>query len=292
MEKRGIVDIGSNTVVLIIYDISVPRPQPVLYRSEAVHLVGYISGGLMKQEGIDRACEVLRNYRTILRENGTDRFYAFITEPHRGISNRDDMLRQFSQCGFDVHPLTGRQEAEYDFLGSRLDVSDITYGNAFDIGGGSTELISFIDGRIHEAVSFHAGCVRLAAMPVTAETADGYMKEAFERWPRLLDTPSDLIVGIGGTNRACGLMCTRLYGTREVMNVSDIQDMFDRLTAGEEEIVNIMHEVVSPGRWKVFLPGVNMLLGICRAYHADKVRISEGCVREGFLLAQESMDRQ
>ncbi len=290
MEKRGIVDIGSNTMVLIIYDISVKRPKPVLYQSEAVHLVGYISEGIMMQEGIDKACGVLRRYRKILQENGIGTFYAFITEPHRGITNKDDMLRQFGDCGFDVQPLSGREEAEYDFLGSRLDVSDIMTGNAFDIGGGSTELISFRDGKIHEAVSFHAGCVRLSQMPVTPETADRYMKEAFEKWPRLLDTPSDLIIGIGGTNRACGLMCSRLYGTREVMNVSDIRDMFERLTAGEKEITEIMHEVVNPGRWKVFLPGVNMLLGICRAYNADKVRISEGCVREGYLISRESIN--
>ena len=56
------------------------------------------------------------------------------------------------------------------------------------------------------------------------------------------------------------------------------------LKARDYDMTAAMHRNVSQGRWSVFLPGVNMLLGICRAYGADKVRISKGCVREGFLL--------
>ena len=67
MKQYGIVDIGSNTIVLIIYD-SVNPVHVKEYWSEPVHLVSYNDNGYMKPEGIEKTLAVLQKYKAILEE--------------------------------------------------------------------------------------------------------------------------------------------------------------------------------------------------------------------------------
>ncbi len=284
MSLYGVVDIGSNTVVLLVYGMNSGKPEIIRYESEPVHLVSYIKDGHMQAAGIEKTAAVVKRYQDILNEYDVTARGGFVTEPWRGIDNSQEMLDRFRVDGLEIVPLTGRQEAEYDFLGSRLDCSDILTGNAFDIGGGSTELIAFRDGKILEAVSIPVGCVRLSVLPVDNEIPDRHMQDAFARWPGLLACPSDILIGIGGTCQAAGKLCAALYGTDHTVTVEQLTAVCEGLKARDYDMTAAMHRNVSQGRWSVFLPGVNMLLGICRAYGADKVRISKGCVREGFLL--------
>ena len=278
----GVIDIGSNTIVLIIYDSADPVHVKDYY-SEPVHLVSYNIGGRMQEEGIQKAKDVLEQYRVILLAQKVSKIFAFITEPWRRLSNAQEFLSQLNECGIRIDPLSGREEAEYDFYGSRIDCSDVLTGNAVDIGGGSTELISFIDGRIHEAYSLPAGCVRLSTMPVTPEVPQQFLNDAFKAAPALLDTPSSLLIGIGGTCRACGLLAMELWPDMPITR-STVHTMLENLLKEDEETVSAMKRVITPGRWSVLAPGLNMLAQVMDAYGAETLRISEGCVREGYLL--------
>ena len=282
MKKHGIVDIGSNTVVLIIYD-SVNPVHVQEYYSEPVHLVSYNDNGIMKQEGIEKTLDVLKRYKSILEEQHVETYFSFITEPWRNLKNTDEFLSRLSESGLSIDTLSGREEAEYDFYGSRIDCDDILTGNAFDIGGGSTELISFRDGVIHEAYSLPAGCVRLSRMPVTPKTAHGFLNDAFAACPNLRDTPSDLIIGIGGTCRACRLLADDLYPGAP-LTVHLVKKLLAGLLNDDPATVASMKRVITPGRWSVLAPGLNMLAAVMDAYHAENLRVSEGCVREGYLL--------
>ena len=144
----GVIDIGSNTVVLIIYELVNEFPKVIFHTSSHVHLVSYIENPVMKEEGIEKTCNVLKEYKKILEEYQIKEYKAFITEPHRNIDNRKEMLQAFSNCGIEVIALSGKEEAELDYLGSLIDTKFISTGTAFDIGGGSTEFISFKENNI------------------------------------------------------------------------------------------------------------------------------------------------
>lgn len=282
MSSYGIVDIGSNTVVLIIYD-SIDPVHVKEYYSEPVRLVSYNIDGVMQREGIEKTLEVLAQYRKRLEEEQVSEYYAFITEPWRHLKNTDELLNGLAKSGFVIDPLSGRQEAECDFYGSRMDCADVMDGNAFDVGGGSTELISFQNGVIHEALSIPVGAVRLRTLPLHPSVPAQYMQEAFAEAPRLLDTPSKLLIGIGGTARATALLAKELYPDT-IMTRDLVSTMLENLIKEDPRTMEAMRNVITPGRWPVLKPGMNMLLGIMDAYGADTLRVSEGCVREGYLL--------
>lgn len=280
MSKIAIIDIGSNTVVLHIYE---KEKETVSLRqsfSSPVGLVRYIHDGRMQEEGIRATVRVLQSYQAEIRQRHIDKVYAFITEPVRHIDNQEELLSAFRQSGLPVTPLSGQEEAIYDYFGSRIDCGDIRSGIAFDVGGGSTELIAFQEGEILEAVSFPLGCVRLQALPMVDETVDPPIQRMLREYPRLTSVSSATLIGIGGTCRAAGKLLNqpRLIDTRELFRWRD------RLRQKDPDALSCMQKAIAPSRQPVFLPGLNMICAIVKAYDAKAVRISSGGVREGYLL--------
>lgn len=286
--QKGVIDIGSNTIVLNIYELKENIPIVTFHESNATHLVGYIENKVMKEEGILKACEVLKHYVSILKEKNIESYKAFITEPARNITNKEEMLNAFSSCDLEVIALTGEEEAEYDYLGSKLiDSSSIHTGNAFDIGGGSTELVSFKDDVILEAISIPVGCVRLSKEPVVASLTDNYMQEAFNQYPKLQEVSSETIIGIGGTARATLKFYKHVYQSdSNNIEVEKLIPIYTALMNQDEDMINKMKASVDKGRQPVYLSGLNMLMSIVKAYKVKHIFISSGCVREGFLTKQ------
>ncbi|MBP3891075.1 MAG: hypothetical protein J6D29_02795 [Solobacterium sp.] len=283
MIQIGIVDIGSNTVVLNVYKVEEDSFKIVYHKSTPVHLIQYIHDGQLDKDGFDFCLSTLRKYSEKLNEMDVKESVAFVTEPWRALHNPNDFLDAINQL-FPIKALSGEEEAMYDYLGSLTDVMDIKDGSAFDIGGGSTELITFKNQEIIEAVSIPYGCVRLKEMPVEQALTNQIIQETLRDYPRLNSIPNPTMVGIGGTCRALGLVCDALYHTGDLMPVERIETIYQNLLSQEEKTIAVMKEVVNPARQEVFLPGVNMLVSILRNFQIKNVRISKGCVREGILL--------
>lgn len=283
--QKGVIDIGSNTIVLNIYELKENIPTVTFHESSATHLVGYIENKVMKEEGIIKASEVLKHYVSILKEKNITNYKAFITEPARNITNKEEMLNAFSSCDLEVVALTGEEEAEYDYLGSKLiDSSSIHTGNAFDIGGGSTELVSFRDDVILEAVSIPVGCVRLSKEPIKASLTDNYMHETFCKYSKLQEVSSETIIGIGGTARATLKLYKHVYQSdSNIIEVEKLIPIYTALMNQDEKMISHMKASVDKGRQPVYLSGLNMLMSIVKAYKVKQIFISKGCVREGFL---------
>ncbi len=282
MERFGIIDIGSNTIVLIIYIMDGNRPVPTGYQSVPVHLIDYIENGHMREEGILKTLQVLHKYREQLRLDGCINYEAFITEPWRGIDNHQAMLDLFREV-VPVSALSGEEEASFDYYGSQLSWPDIRDGIAFDIGGGSTELISFKDQNITAAMSFPLGCVRLRHLPLETEECANEIMKARRNYPSLSVT-ADSVIAIGGTARAFKLLCDALYHTGPVIPAETVRDLYQRLLNKEKTAAEAMYKIIDPARIPVFLPGIHMMLEIIRIYCTQQLYISETGIREGFLM--------
>lgn len=282
MNRYGIADVGSNTVVLIAYEVEGRSLKQLKYISTPVHLIDYVKDGLMSADGIEKAAQVLKGYAAILDEMGITYRFADITEPCR-IQNADALISALKESGFEIHPLSGNEEALYDFEGAKFSYPDVHEGIAFDVGGGSTELISFSNDKAVEAMSFHLGCVRLAHLPLDTEECRREILQAREEYPSL-NTDARTIIGIGGTARAVGLVCEKAYGNRHRIRVEDLKDAFVRIRDKEEVLTSIVRSTVEPSRIPVLLPGMHMILEICDVFHTEEIMISDTGIREGFLM--------
>ncbi len=282
MEKYGIVDTGSNTIVLIVYEIKENMPHVLKYISTPAHLIDYVKDHMMSKQGIETARRTLAEYASILDEMEISVRYADITEPGR-IQNRNELMDALASTGFHVIALTGEEEAACDYYGAMLTYREIKDGVAFDVGGGSTELIRFQNGECIDAMSFPYGCVRLSHLSLDTDICQIEIEKARKQYPSL-DIHCSGLIGIGGTMRAAGLVVDALYGKHCPMQVKDLEDTFRRLRENETAAVQAMKQIVNAARIPVFLPGIHMILEICHAFHAKHIYVSETGIREGFLL--------
>lgn len=282
MEKYGIVDIGSNTIVLIVYEIHDEKPVSLLYKSNPVHLIDTVNKDrIMSKEGIEKAHQALMEYASVLDQMDVKYRFADITEPCR-IQNQKELVDALKDTSFEIYPLTGQQEAEYDFTGTRYSCSDITDGIAFDVGGGSTELISFHDSKAEDAVSFHLGCVRLAHLPLDTKACEDEINRMREAYASL-DVKCSHLIGIGGTMRAVTMLTDHLHHTGNALPVSSLKEVYENLINHDDKTEEAFHKIVDSARQPVFLPGLHMILEICRIYEAEKITFSVTGIREGFL---------
>jgi exopolyphosphatase/guanosine-5'-triphosphate,3'-diphosphate pyrophosphatase len=161
----AVVDIGSNSVRLVVYDGLRRSPTPVFNEKilcglgKGVALSGQLSG-----DGIVRALAALRRFRTLARQIGAREVYAVATAAAREAGNGGDFIDSAEKalgCGIDI--LTGKEEARYAALGVIAGIPEAD-GIAGDLGGGSLELIDIKDGRVRDGITLPLGPLRLIDM--------------------------------------------------------------------------------------------------------------------------------
>ena len=91
------------------------------------------------------------------------------------------------------------------------------------------------------------------------------------------------MIGIGGTMRAAGKVYQALFHEELTIEVTKLQEIFDKLCMHDCAFEAAMKANVDPSRQPVFLPGLHMILEIARIYQAKRILISKTGIREGFL---------
>lgn len=123
-------------------------------------------------------CRVLEEFKETLALLPVDVIEVFATASLRNIINSSQAVSEISErTGYEIHLLSGREEAEYGYYGIRS-MYDADRGLALDIGGGSTELTLFGDGKAEEADSFPVGSLTMYKKFVTRILPSEKEKEA------------------------------------------------------------------------------------------------------------------
>ncbi len=165
--RYAVLDIGTNTVKLLVADCAGNDLRPVLETSETTRIgQGVSSNGHLLPEAISRTLAVIEDFCDQARKRKAERFLAFATSAVRDASNRDAFLDAFRQrMGFDCRVLSGNEEADLIFTGATshpgLRDREVI---VFDIGGGSMEFIRGRHGHIEFKVSLNCGAVRMTEL--------------------------------------------------------------------------------------------------------------------------------
>ena len=140
---QGIIDIGSNTVRMAIYEIENGTMELILKKKHMVGLAAYLNDNIMSQEGVDKVCQVLEEYKEFLDVFSINNVMAFTTAALRNCKNSHQVVSEIvERTGINIVVITGDKEAEYDFVGATRNI-DMSEGLLVDIGGGSTELVYY-----------------------------------------------------------------------------------------------------------------------------------------------------
>lgn len=280
MKRYGIIDIGSNTEVLVIYEDHGTSFQTLQYVSVPVHLIQYHHDGHMDEEGIQHTAQTVKEFVTICRQYETDTIMAEITEPWRRIDNADALCAAIEDCGVPVMCLSGDEEALCSLAGARLAFDDVRL--MIDIGGGSTEFAGISDEEVSDIVSIPYGCLRLAALGYDAEKAMPLLEQMRKEHPLLTD--QKVLTGVGGTLRAVEAFMMQYTDCTNGIPADKLYELYEGIQNGDLKLLDLVYSCVTEDRRPYIVPGLGMLVSICRIFHAETIQVSPYGVREGFWM--------
>ena len=158
----AVVDIGSNSVRLVVYDGLRRSPSPIFNEKVLCGLgKGVAITGRLNEAAISRALASLRRFRTLAKQIGVKQVYALATAAAREAENGEEFIDEAEKAlGAGIRVLTGKEEARFAALGV-LSGTPEADGLAGDLGGGSLELIDIKEGRLHDGVTLPIGPLRL-----------------------------------------------------------------------------------------------------------------------------------
>ena len=211
-QRTGVIDLGSNTSRLVIYE----HEPGVHFRlvdevREVVRLrEGMGATQVLRSGAIDRSLHALKMYRMLCDAVGVDELIAVATSAVRDATNRDSFLaRVKSDTGIDLRLLSGEQEGYYGALGAINGVG-LRDGFVVDMGGGSVQVVEVHDGLPGRAMSVQLGALHVAETYLGFDAAKpGAVKRLSQRVRDQLAEHFDwfkahegaTLVAIGGTVR-------------------------------------------------------------------------------------------
>lgn len=162
--RTAIIDIGSNSVRLVVYQ-GVPRLPATLFNEKVMAGLGrgLAGAGAIEPDALARGRQALARFAAVAREMRVDGVRTVATAAVRDASNGHELIDAAAELGLSVELLSGDQEAKAAGLGVLSAFPDAD-GIVGDLGGGSLELVRVAGGRTGERASFPLGVLRLAAL--------------------------------------------------------------------------------------------------------------------------------
>ncbi|MGH6781588.1 MAG: Ppx/GppA family phosphatase, partial [Sphingomonadaceae bacterium] len=162
--RTAIIDIGSNSIRLVVYDGPVRIPS-ILFNEKVMAGLGrgLVKDGALDSEATDRALIALSRFQRLAGQMGVAEVRTVATAAVREASNGAAFIGQIESLGLGVEVLSGEDEAKMAGYGVLAGIPDAN-GIVGDLGGGSLELIRVGDGKVGERISFPLGVLRVAAI--------------------------------------------------------------------------------------------------------------------------------
>ena len=296
------IDIGTNSVLLLVADSEGGALRPVLERATITRLgEGVDRNRRLLPEAAERTLACLADYAGTLREQGVTRLAAVGTSAMRDAAGGQEFVARAAQIlGVAPRVIDGNEEARLTFAGA-LSGLPITGGvMVFDIGGGSTEIvtgeISPAGRKIAAGVSLDIGSVRLFERHVrTDPPSEAELRNVEQDIARALRGAPQLaagaaLVGVAGTVTqlaALELELTR-YDAARVHGSELTCATVDRLAAKLAASTLAQRRVMpgmEPSRADVLVVGSAIARAVLHWSGASKLVVSDRGVRWG--LCQE-----
>ena len=294
---HGIIDIGSNTIRMAVYLIEGGHFEQLMKRKATVGLASYVEDGIMQQEGIDRAVETLLDYKKLLHCFRITNVEAFTTAALRNARNSQQAVGEIeSRTGIKIRVISGDEEATLDFIGATHSLNNAS-GLLIDIGGGSTEIVTYRDRQIQYKTSLPIGSLSFAKkyvssiLPTMNECLDMYgeAEATIGAAADFINVCEAEIVGIGGTFKGACALNNELFNLPavnrrlETKNIRQIIGSFvGDLGMTQEMAISLMRSV--PERIHTIIPGLVIANVLARRFQSHWITYSDSGVREGYIF--------
>ena len=200
----AVIDVGSNSIRLVVYKGPGRAPLPILDEKVSCGLGrGMDREGMMSPQSMDLALRTVSRFVDIARSMRVSGIKAVATAAVRDAANGPDFKNAVERrCGISLRVLSGMEEARLSALGTLCAIPDAD-GIMGDIGGGSLELVEIREGKIGNHATLPLGTIPLLESGMSPEKArKGLIAPRLEELPWLEDAKRKTFYAVGGSWRA------------------------------------------------------------------------------------------
>jgi exopolyphosphatase/guanosine-5'-triphosphate,3'-diphosphate pyrophosphatase len=296
LRRLAAIDIGTNTIRMLVADRGGRRAVPVAWRRAVVGLGRRLrETGRIGDTEFEAALGVLRGFRREMRDGGGVEYRACGTACLREAENRADFLEAAAGEGIDIEVIGPAEEARLTWEGIRWAVAGRPGDVAMDIGGGSTEFA--FGPREGESVSLPTGVVVLSTLLPLSNPPEPWELRAVSYYAavRIEDGTRPFgrrrfrrLIGTAGTFTTLAAMergmtrydPDRINGARlSGAAVRRWADRLGRMTDAQRLRVPGMEK----GRERYIVPGALLIVAAMERFRLNGVTVSDAGLLEGIL---------
>lgn len=290
----GIIDLGSNTVRLNVYECKNQKARLLFSKKETLGIISYVKKRVLNEEGMLRLCNVLSSFKTLLSSVDISNYSIFSTASLRNLKNRDAVIETIKhKTGMEIHVLQGETEGKLSFIGASFYCNQ-KEGLLIDIGGGSSELVYFKDKKIQAVCSLPMGSLSLFnefvddILPTIAQQKamrKHIQKEIETNLPKDFPTNIPFLCGVGGSIRAIDKILNQMNLKEKYDESFSCQTLQNLLDLYKENPTELCHMILrcKPDRIHTLLPGLLITLECIHYFQCKQMQVSSFGVREGYL---------
>jgi exopolyphosphatase/guanosine-5'-triphosphate,3'-diphosphate pyrophosphatase len=288
IRKFAAIDIGSNSVRLLISNVLLNGEGPIFKKSSLIRVPVRLGSNAFTNHKIPEVSilhleETMLAFRYLMKANDVIHYKGCATSALREIANGPQIIKRIKEkSGLNVDIISGNLEASLIFNSQNAVVDKLEKNCLFvDVGGGSTEITVFSKGKSIAAKSFAIGTIR-----ILQDQVDKDIWKRMKEW--LKDKAGDLkdfsMLGSGGNiNRIAKLVELK---PGKALSFVRLNEMLDELKAHTYEERMKLYDL-NPDRADVIIPAGEIFVTIMKWIDADKIFIpkiglGDGIVREAY----------
>jgi len=292
LQPVGVIDIGSNSVRLVVYEGHVRSPT-VLFNEKVMCGLGQglSRTGLLDKTAVEMTLCSLGRFLALCRQLQVVQLHVLATAAAREAKNGALFIAEAEKIlGQKIQLLSGVEEATYSAYGV---LSSFYRPDGFvgDFGGGSLELISLEQGKIGAGFSLPLGGLRLRDMAQgSVERATEIAREYLRKMRSIDSLRNKNFYVVGGTwrNLAKLHMTQRKYPLPVMHHYQPdmvkLREFLHRIVKGNIEDLRGI-ETISKNRRQLLPYGAAVLREIIKLWHPSCLIFSGSGLREGYLYA-------
>jgi len=291
--RIGVMDVGSNSVRLVVYDVRGRAMQPRFNEKVLAGLGrGLSSTGRLNPEGVEIAISALSRFASITRAQKVESLFPFATAAVREAADGKEFVERVKkETGIVLRVLSGADEARFAAEGVLAGTPGVD-GIVGDLGGSSLELARLANGRYEGGSTYPLGPLALdAGGPFSEDKVMSRVKDVLSGAPELKKA-GDMFFAVGGAWRSIGTIHMELTRAplhmlqNYEMDAADLSKLLSEILSGKKH-VELVAEVARK-RAATIPYAAAVLKAVIDIGRFKTVMISSYGVREGIIF--DSLD--
>ncbi len=298
LSRVGVVDVGSNSVRMVVFDGAARSPAYFYNEKVMCELgAGLSETGHLNPHGRERAMAALRRFQRIAEDLGLPGLHVVATAAVREAKDGPEFCQDVkAKTGLHVAVIDGQEEARLSAQGVMLGWPG-AFGLICDIGGSSMELAEIGGGNVGRRMTSALGPLKLRDIKGGRRARKAHIKSTMEELHSQMGQQRDRLFLVGGSWRAFARldMLRRGYPLNVLheyrMTTKQVRETIKFIDANDHDKLR-SQAGVSSSRMALIPYAMDVLARLIRTFKPKDIAISSYGIREGLLYEQMSQEQR